>query len=144
MTAPRRSPFAYAVVRVVPHVERGESLNAGVVMLCRSRRFLAARVELDEARLRALAPDCDPTEIRRHLDAIPRIAAGDRDAGPIAAMSQPERFHWLVAPASTVVQPGDVHTGMTDDPAATLDHLFATMVLPPRGDGGRDASVDEA
>lgn len=144
MTAPRRSPFAYAIVRVVPHVERGESLNAGVVMLCRSRRFLAARVELDEARLRVLAPDCDATEIRRHLDAIPRVAAGDRDAGPIAAMSQPERFHWLVAPASTVVQPGDVHTGMTDDPAATLDRLFASMVLPPRADGGRDASVDGA
>ncbi len=131
MTAPRRSPFAYAVVRVVPHVERGESMNAGVILLCRPKRFLAARVDLDEDRLRALAPDCDATEIRRHLDAIPRIAAGDHDAGPIAALSQPERFHWLVAPASTVVQPGDVHTGMTADPAATLDHLFATMVLPP-------------
>ena len=131
MVAPRRSPFAYAVVRVIPHVERGESMNAGVILLCRPRRFLAAKVTLDEARLRALALDCDETEIRRHLEAIPRIAAGDRDAGPIAALSQPERFHWLVAPASTVVQPGDVHTGMTEDPAATLDHLFATMVLPP-------------
>ena len=131
MTASRRSPFAYAVIRVVPHVERGESMNAGVVLLCRPRRFLAARVELDEARLRALAPGCDAAEIRRHLDAIPRLAAGDLDAGPIAALSQPERFHWLVAPASTVVQPGDVHTGMTDDPTATLDQLFATMVLPP-------------
>jgi hypothetical protein len=131
VTAPRRSPFAYAVVRVVPHVERGESMNAGIVLLCRPRRFLAALVDLDEARLRALAPACDAAEIRRHLDAIPRIAAGDPEAGPIAALSQPERFHWLVAPASTVVQPGDVHTGMTADPAATLDHLFATMVLPP-------------
>lgn len=131
MTAPRRSPFAYAIVRIVPHVERGETMNAGVVLLCRPRRYLGARVDLDESRLRALAPDCDAAEIRRHLEAIPRIAAGDRDAGPIAALSQPERFHWLVAPASTVVQPGDVHTGMTEDPAATLDHLFATMVLPP-------------
>lgn len=132
MTAPRREPFAYAIVRVVPHVERGESMNAGVILLCRPHRFLAARVELDEARLRALAPGCDADEIRMHLDAIPRIAAGDPDAGPIAALSQAERFHWLVAPASTVVQPGDVHTGMTADPCVTLDHLFATMVLPPR------------
>ncbi len=131
MTAPRREPFAYAIVRVVPHVERGESINAGVILLCRPHRFLAARVQLDEARLHALAPACDPEEIRRHLEAIPRVAAGEPDAGPIAALSQAERFHWLVAPASTVVQPGDVHTGMTADPAATLDRLFTTMVLPP-------------
>jgi hypothetical protein len=88
-------------------------------------------VALDAARLRAIAPDCDEDEIRRHLDAIPRIAAGDPTAGPIAALTQPERFHWLVAPSSTVVQPSDVHTGMTDDPAATLEHLFRTLVLPP-------------
>ena len=131
MTAPRREPFAYAIVRVVPHVERGESMNAGVILLCRPYRYLAARVELDEGRLRALAPACDPGGIRAHLEAIPRIAAGDTEAGPIAALSQAERFHWLVAPASTVVQLGDVHTGMTADPAATLEHLFATMVLPP-------------
>jgi hypothetical protein len=142
VTVPRRSPFAYAVIRVVPHVERGESINAGVVLLCRPRRFLAARVDLDEARLRALAPDCDATEIRRHLEAIPRIAAGDRDAGPIAALSQAERFHWLVAPASTVVQPGDVHTGMTADPAETLEHLFATMVLPPGTARSREPGAD--
>jgi hypothetical protein len=129
--ATRRSPFAYAIVRVIPYVERGESINAGVIVGCRPRRFLAARVALDTARLRAIAPDCDEDEIRRHLDAIPRIAAGDPTAGPIAALSQPERFHWLVAPSSTVVQPSDVHTGMTDDPAATLEHLFRTLVLPP-------------
>jgi hypothetical protein len=129
--ATRRSPFAYAVVRVVPHVERGEFVNAGVIVGCRPRRFLAARVALDTARLRAIAPDCDEEEIRRHLDAIPRVAAGDPTAGPIAALSQPERFHWLVSPVSTVVQPSDVHTGMTADPAATLEHLFRTLVLPP-------------
>lgn len=133
MTAPRRSPFAYAIVRVIPHVERGESMNAGVILLCRPRRFLAARVHLDDARLRALALDCDVAEVRRHLETIPRIAAGQPDAGPIAALGQAERFHWLVAPASTIVQPGDVHTGMTADPSAALDHLFATMVLPPGG-----------
>jgi hypothetical protein len=129
--ATRRSPFAYAIVRVIPSVERGESINAGVILGCRPRRFLAARVALDASRLRAIAPDCDEDEIRRHLDAIPRVAAGDPKAGPIAALSQPERFHWLVAPSSTVVQPSDVHTGMTDDPAATLEHLFRTLVLPP-------------
>jgi len=127
--ATRRSPFAYAIVRVVPHVERGEAINAGVIVGCRPRRFLAARVLLDASRLRALAPDCDEDEIRRHLDAIPRVAAGDPAAGPIAALSQPERFHWLVSPSSTVVQPSDVHTGMTADPAATLEHLFRTLVL---------------
>jgi hypothetical protein len=121
-------------VRVVPHVERGEFVNAGVIVGCRPRRFLAARVALDTGRLRAIAPDCDEEEIRRHLDAIPRIAAGDPAAGPMAALSQPERFHWLVSPSSTVVQPSDVHTGMTDDPAATLEHLFRTLVLPPGAD----------
>jgi hypothetical protein len=133
----QRSPFAYAIVRVVPHVERGEFVNAGVILGCRPMRFLAARVALDPARLRAIAPDCDEAEIRRHLDAIPRIAAGDPTAGPIAALSQPERFHWLVSPTSTVVQPSDVHTGMTDDPAVTLEHLFRTLVLPP-GTSGPD------
>ncbi|MEI8333930.1 MAG: DUF3037 domain-containing protein [Chloroflexota bacterium] len=135
MPGSRRSPFAYAIVRVIPHVERGESINVGVIVGCRPRRFLAARVALDAARLRAIAPDCDEDEIRRHLDAIPRIAAGDPAAGPIAALSQPERFHWLVAPSSTVVQPSDVHTGMTADPATTLEHLFRTLVLPPGSDG---------
>jgi hypothetical protein len=144
VTAPRRSPFAYAIVRIVPHVERGETMNAGVVLLCRPRRYLGARVDLDESRLRALAPDCDAAEIRRHLEAIPRIAAGDRDAGPIAALSQPERFHWLVAPASTVVQPGDVHTGMTADPAETLEHLFATMVLPLGAEADEDGDAEAA
>ena len=140
MPASRRSPFAYAVVRVVPNVERGEFVNAGVIVGCRPKRFLAARVALDPDRLHAIAPDCDEEEIRRHLDAIPRIAAGDPAAGPMAALSQPERFHWLVSPSSTVVQPSDVHTGMTDDPAATLEHLFRTLVLPPGTAGGAGAA----
>jgi hypothetical protein len=126
--AARPSPFEYAIVRVIPQVERGESMNAGIVLHSRPRRFLDARVELDEAVLAALAPDCDPAEVRAHLEAIPRIAAGDPAAGPIARLSRPERFHWLVAPSSTIVQPSPVHTGLTDDPAATLDHLFATLV----------------
>jgi hypothetical protein len=121
-------PFQYAIVRVVPRVERGEAMNAGVILFCRPRRYLAARVDLDEARLKALAPDADPKSVRAHLDAIARIAAGDLVGGPIAALPKPERFHWLVAPSSTIIQPSAVHTGMTDDPAAELDHVFDTMV----------------
>ena len=118
------APFQYAVVRVVPRVERGESLNAGVILLCRPRRFLAARTSLDRARLGALAPDVDASAIETHLTAIERIARGDPDAGPIASLGQGERFHWLVAPSSTVIQPSEVHTGLCDDPAEELDRLF--------------------
>ena len=121
-------PFQYAVVRVVPRVERGESLNAGVILLCRPKRFLAARVGLDASRLRALAPDVDPATIETHLQGIVRIARGDEDAGPIAALGQGERFHWLVAPSSTMIQPSEVHTGLCDDPAEELDHLFERLV----------------
>ncbi len=120
--------FQYAIVRVVPRVERGECLNAGVVLLCRPRRFLAARVGLDPARLRALAPGVEPETIETHLAAIVRIASGDPAAGPIARLGQGERFHWLVAPSSTVIQPSEVHTGLCDDPAAELEHLFGRLV----------------
>lgn len=120
--------FQYAVVRVVPRVERGECFNAGVVLMCRPRRFLGAKVALDEGRLAALAPDVDPLSIRPYLEAIERIARGDADGGPIAALSQAERFHWLVAPSSTVIQPSDVHSGLCDDPAIELDHLFESLV----------------
>jgi hypothetical protein len=123
-----RRPFEYAIIRVVPRVERGEAFNAGIVLMSRPHRFLAARVELSESVLVALAPDCDPEIVRAHLDAIVGIAAGDPDAGPIAALSMPERFHWLVSPSSTIIQPSEVHTGLTGDPAATLDHLFRTLV----------------
>jgi len=133
---PARHEFAYAIVRVVPRVERGETINAGIVLHCRSRRFLGARVALDEARLRVLDPACAAEDVRGHLAAIERIAAGDTAGGPIAALSPPERFHWLVAPSSTVIQPSDVHTGLTADPAATLEHLFASLVLAPPADGG--------
>lgn len=121
-------PFQYAIVRVVPRVERGECLNAGVVLLCRPRRFLAAAVGLDRARLEALAPGVDPATIETHLAAIVRIAAGDPAAGPIAGLGQGERFHWLVAPSSTVIQPSEVHTGLCDDPIAELAHLFERLV----------------
>jgi hypothetical protein len=125
---PPPNVFQYAIVRVVPRVERGECLNVGVILLCRPRRFLGARMALDERRLAALAPDLDPASIRPHLDAIVRIAAGDPAAGPIAHLGTAERFHWLVAPSSTMIQPSEVHTGLCDDPADELDHLVATLV----------------
>jgi hypothetical protein len=123
-----RSPFEYAILRVVPREDRGEALNAGIVLHSRPRRFLAARIELDVEVLRVLAPGCDPDVVRAQLETVPQICAGDPSAGPIAALNRPERFHWLVSPSSTMVQPSAVHTGLTDDPAATLEHLFATLV----------------
>jgi len=126
--APPRSPFQYAIVRVLPRVERGECLNVGVILLCRPRRYLGARIVLDERRLAGFAPDLDPTTIRPHLEAIERIAGGDPAAGPIAQLEPAERFHWLVSPSSTIIQPSEVHTGLCEDPAAELDHLVATLV----------------
>jgi Protein of unknown function (DUF3037) len=129
--APDAEPFAYAVLRLVPRVERGEQINAGVVLFCRRRRYLRARTALDEARLAALAPGLDPATVRPHLEALERIAAGDPAGGPVAALEPSERFGWLVAPSSTIVQPSPVHTGMSGDPEATLQRLFAELVEPP-------------
>jgi hypothetical protein len=122
--------FAYAILRVVPRVERGEQLNAGVVLFCRRRGFLSLRAELDERRLAALAPDLDPAMVRAHLDALARIAAGDAAGGSVAALEPSERFGWLVAPSSTIIQPSPVHTGVCDDPQAMLDRLFDELVAP--------------
>ena len=122
--------FAYAILRVVPRVERGEQLNAGVVLFCRRRRFLAAKVDLDEARLAALAPDLDPAQVRAHLEALARIAAGDPAGGAVAKLDASERFGWLVAPSSTIIQPSPVHTGLCDDPEEMLDRLFSELVAP--------------
>jgi hypothetical protein len=129
---PERVAFEYALLRVVPRVERGECLNVGVLLICRAHRFLQARVAFDGARLLAFAPYLDDdslSQIERQVALVPRIASGDPDAGPIAALEIGERWHWLTAPASTIVQPGPVHTGLLTDPAATLDHLFTTMVV---------------
>jgi Protein of unknown function (DUF3037) len=133
---PAASPFSYAILRVVPRVERGERFNAGVVVFCRQRAFLGARVELDEGRLTALAPDASAEDVRAHLDALVRVAGGDPTGGPIAAMPPSERFGWLVAPSSTIIQPSRVHTGLSDDPQATLDALFAELVEPVAPGGG--------
>ena len=130
MGAPR-NPFQYAIVRVVPDIARGECLNAGVVLLCRPKRYLGARVGLDAARLAAIAPGLDAAAVQPHLDAIVRIANGDPDAGPIAKLGIAERFHWLVAPSSTIIQASEAHTGLCSDPAKELDHLFETLVAAP-------------
>jgi hypothetical protein len=121
-------PFQYAVLRLVPRVEREEFLNVGVIVFCRSRRFLAARVALDPRRVRALAPDVDLEVAGEHLDARARVAAGDPDAGPIAALPPSERFHWLVAPSSTIIQTSSVHSGLCEDPGAVLERLFEQLV----------------
>jgi hypothetical protein len=130
---PERKACQYAILRVVPSVERGERLNVGVALLCPERRFVGARVALDEARLAALAPSLDPAEVRTALEAIVAVAEGDPSGGPLARLSPSERFGWLAAASSTVIQPSAVHTGMTDDPVQTLEHLFATLVLPDQG-----------
>jgi DNA-directed RNA polymerase subunit N (RpoN/RPB10) len=120
--------FQYAIWRVVPSVERGEALNVGVVVYCRRRQFLAARVLVDEARLHALSPDLDVDAIRRHLDGMVRVAAGDAAGGALAAMPQSERFGWLTAASSTIVQPSPIHTGLCGDPQAVLDRLYTRLV----------------
>lgn len=130
MPEPAPSPFAYAILRVVPRVERGECFNAGVVLFCRQRDFLAVKVGLDERRLAALAPGTPADDVRAHLDALVRVAAGSPEAGAIAHLPPSERFGWLVAPSSTIIQPSEVHTGLSEDPQATLDALFAELVEP--------------
>ena len=125
---PGREDFQYSILRVVPHVERGECLNAGVLLFCRRLGFLGARTGLDAAAMAALAPDHDADAVRAHLNALERVAAGAPDGGPIAALEPSERFHWLTAPSSTVVQASPVHTGLTNDPAAELDRLFEQLV----------------
>lgn len=131
---PVPSSFDYAVVRVVPRVEREEFINAGVIVFCLERRYLGARVVVDEARLKALWPQLDLEMVRKHLEAIPKIAAGDADAGPIARLSQRERFHWLVSPRSTIIQVSPVHSGICDEPENTVDKLAERLLgtpLPP-------------
>ena len=123
--------YDYAIIRVVPRVERGELVNVGVILSCPAVDFLDARVELDEERLRALDETLDIDDIRAHLATIPAICAGGSGAGPIGELPQRNRFHWLVAPRSTVIQPSPVHTGRTGNPAAALERLLDAMVRRP-------------
>jgi hypothetical protein len=127
---PPPSPFSYAILRVVPRVERGECFNAGVVLFSRQRDFLGVKVGLDERRLGALAPDVSAEEVRGYLEALVRVAAGSPEGGAIAALPPSERFGWLVAPSSTIVQPSEVHIGLSEDPVGTLEQLYAELVDP--------------
>ena len=127
---PARSCCDYAVIRVVPRVEREEFINVGVILFCRPRRFLAAEVAVDEARLAALWPALNLAEVREELEAIPVVCRGGAAAGPIGELSQAERWHWLVSPRSTVIQTSPAHAVISDDPPATLARLMRTMVLP--------------
>lgn len=128
---PAPASFDYAIVRIVPRVEREEFLNAGAILFCRTHRFLAARIAADPARIAAFAPGFDLAAVEEHLESIVRIAAGGPGAGPLGGLSQAERFHWLVAPRSTIIQVSPAHAGLCADPAAALEHLLATMVCWP-------------
>ncbi|MDO8188866.1 DUF3037 domain-containing protein [Conexibacter sp. JD483] len=128
-----REVFQYAILRAVPSLPRGEALNVGVVVHSRRHRFLGARTQADAARLHALDPALDVDALARHLRAVERIAAGDESAGAVARMDRSDRFGWLTAPSSALVQPSPVHTGLCGDPQQTLDRLFAALVAPPAG-----------
>lgn len=128
--SPTRHPFEYVVLRVVPRVDRGESINAGVVVYCQALDYLGCRVHLDRARLAALDPSADATLIERALAGVSDVCADPPGSGRAASQDIGRRFRWLTAPRSTVVQPGPVHTGLTADPAAELDRLLLLLVLP--------------
>ena len=132
---PTPSSYDYAIVRVVPRVEREEFINAGVILSCQAQDFLGARIELDERRLLVLDANVDLEAVRANLASIPIVCAGGAAAGPIGKLSPRERFHWLVAPRSTMIQTSAVHTGRCDDLADALDHLLERMVRPPTTSG---------
>ncbi len=125
---PATHSFDFATIRIVPRVDREEFINAGVLLFCLERKFLGARVAMDDARLTALWSEVDLELVRRHLESFPSICAGEPNAGPIAQLSIRERFHWLVAPRSTVIQISPVHSGICETPEAKLDELFERLV----------------
>jgi hypothetical protein len=120
--------YDYALIRLVPSVERGECLNVGVILFCRTLGFLGARIHLNATRALALSPDLDLAAIQQQLDSIMLICKGGPEAGDLGKLSQSERFQWLVSPRSTVIQISPVHEGVGDDPEAALEHLLKTMV----------------
>ena len=124
--------YDYAVIRVVPRVERQEFVNAGVILWCQEQDVLQARIELDEARLRMLDPAVDFDAVRRHLASFATICAGGKDSGPIGKLPKRERFDWLVAPRSTIIQTSSVHAGRCGDVAATMERLLDSMVRPAK------------
>ena len=125
---PAELTYDYAIVRVVPRVDRGERINVGVILSCADTDFLDARIEVDEALLRAIDPEVDVEAVRANLAVIPAVCRGGVEAGPIGHLPARGRFRWLVAPRSTIIQPSEVHTGRTADPAACLDHLMDKVV----------------
>jgi hypothetical protein len=127
---PTRDFFEYAIIRLVPRVEREEFINVGVILFCRTRHYLDARIALNIERLAVQAPYLDMAAVQEQLNHIPLVCRGGAAVGPIGLLPQPERFRWLVAPRSTVVQSSPVHCGLCDDPQAVLDRLVATMVSP--------------
>ncbi|NJN82230.1 MAG: DUF3037 domain-containing protein [Caldilineaceae bacterium] len=126
---PTLSSYDYAVVRVAPCVERGEFINVGVILFCRTQRFLAMRTEVDVERLRGFAPQVDPDQLQAHLESMRQLCQG---VGPIGALGQAESFHWLVAPHSTIIHTSPVHSGLCTDPEQALEHLMTNMVRPPQ------------
>jgi Protein of unknown function (DUF3037) len=126
-------PYDYAIVRAVPRVDRDEFLNIGVIVSCAARKFLAAGIEIDGPRIQALDPGVDLDTLRAHAASIPAICAGGPGAGAIGRLTERERFHWLVAPRSTMVQVSPVHSGLCADPQEALEHLLASMVRLPGG-----------
>ena len=126
---PALSSYDYAIVRLVPSVERGECINVGVLLFCRTRRFLGMHTHLDTSRLALFVPSLDVEEVTHQLEHLKRVCIGGKDAGPIGELSQSERFHWLVSPRSTIIQTSPVHSGLCDNPAAALQHLLETLVL---------------
>jgi hypothetical protein len=125
--------YDYAILRAVPRVDRGEAVNVGVILSCPEMQFLEARVAIDETRLLALDPTVDLPMVRETLNAIVAICRGDADTGPLGEMPQRNRFHFLVNPRSTIIQPSPTHTGRTSDPVATLEGLMVKLVHPPHG-----------
>lgn len=123
-----REEYQYALLRAVPDVERGESVNVGVIVFSRRHAYLGLRTHVDEARLRALHPDLDVEALRRHLAGLAAVAAGSAGAGAVAALPPSERFGWLTAASSTIVQPSPIHTGLCDDPERLLERLFTRLV----------------
>jgi hypothetical protein len=129
---PARCSFDYAIVRVVPRVEREEFVNAGAIVFCDALDLLVARIELDETRLTGLAPDVDLALVRRHLEAIPRICEGGMASGPIGQLTRRERWHWLVSPRSTILQTSPPHSGVDDAPEKWLERILESAVRRPR------------
>jgi hypothetical protein len=125
---PELKSYSYAVVRVVPVIDRDEFVNAGVIVYSQELRYLEARIKLSKERLQALWPAVDIAEVQRHLETIPRICSGDETAGPIAKMSLGERFHWLTAPKSTMIQVSPVRTGLCHEPATVLEKLVSELL----------------